>query len=227
MNKTTYTLLAAATLAAGSANAAILAGQTIGLDFGDVAPTNNFNGISSTGTSGDLVILADGSTTTGVTINVTTNNGNSFFNGDTGDSLTGLSSDYDVSNVTDWMGDIGGGARSITLTFSGLDSNLSYNLEGVIGGFSGNTATDGTAMTIGGTALSFAPDTASSDPRIVNFSGVTVDSGTSTTDGTLTITIDDATVPVISALTITAVPEPSSTALLGLGGLALIMRRRK
>lgn len=31
----------------------------------------------------------------------------------------------------------------------------------------------------------------------------------------------------ISAITLAAVPEPSSTALLGLGGLALIMRRRK
>ncbi|MEZ7957082.1 MAG: PEP-CTERM sorting domain-containing protein [Rubritalea sp.] len=31
----------------------------------------------------------------------------------------------------------------------------------------------------------------------------------------------------IDNFSITAVPEPSSTALLGLGGLALIMRRRK
>ncbi len=31
----------------------------------------------------------------------------------------------------------------------------------------------------------------------------------------------------VDSLTLTQVPEPSSTALLGLGGLALILRRRK
>lgn len=38
---------------------------------------------------------------------------------------------------------------------------------------------------------------------------------------------DGGTAHVINGFTVTAVPEPSSTALLGLGGFALILRRRK
>jgi hypothetical protein len=228
MKKHTYTLLAAATFAAaGSANAAILLGQSIGLDFGDVAATNNFNSIAATGTSGDLFILTDGTTTTGVTVTVSDDGSNNFFNDDSGDSLTGLSSDYNISNVTDWYGAGGSGTQTLTFVFSGLDSNLTYNIQGVIGGFTGNGVTDGTSMTIDGSTQDFSPDTMSSDPRIVNFSDISVDSGTGTTDGSLTITVQNGGIPVISALTISTVPEPSSTALLGLGGLALILRRRK
>jgi len=51
------------------------------------------------------------------------------------------------------------------------------------------------------------------------------------TDGDLTIGGDNsaafADVFQVSGNTLSLVPEPSSTALLGLGGLALILRRRK
>ena len=57
--------------------------------------------------------------------------------------------------------------------------------------------------------------------------------GTFTADGTETqniyahITWATSSVGPVNALQIRAIPEPSSTALLGLGGLALILRRRK
>ena len=53
------------------------------------------------------------------------------------------------------------------------------------------------------------------------------------TSGTLDLRVDEGLVAggdnrrVVSGLIISAVPEPSTTALLGLGGLALILRRRK
>ncbi|MGB0993246.1 MAG: PEP-CTERM sorting domain-containing protein [Akkermansiaceae bacterium] len=53
------------------------------------------------------------------------------------------------------------------------------------------------------------------------FSGVAAD-----VSGEFHITFDGGN-PTLQALEFTSVPEPSSTALLGLGGLALIMRRRK
>ena len=113
-------------------------------------------------------------------------------------------------------------AGLVTLTFSDLDASSVYNLS-LIGGRASN-GTDGpiaitTGTGAGGTLLNNGTQL---DLSITsNASGVIaftfVDTNTDFNDST-----------TLNAMRISApVPEPSSTALLGLGGLALIMRRRK
>lgn len=61
MNKLVYSLLAVGGLAI-NADAALVAGTEIGIDFGPTAPTNNFNQAAATAAygSGNLVITGTG-----------------------------------------------------------------------------------------------------------------------------------------------------------------------
>jgi hypothetical protein len=122
-----------------------------------------------------------------------------------------------------------------TFTISGLDISMNYNLaligpSNAAGGF-------GTDFTIGGDTKNATatgnpgsgngPLTFTEGDSHVLFSGLDGSSGSIT----FTIIDDDAdgVNGVLSGLQLesVAVPEPSTTALLGLGGLALILRRRK
>ncbi|MGD9419095.1 MAG: sulfatase family protein [Verrucomicrobiota bacterium JB025] len=173
---------------------------SVALDFGDTPPTNHFNDIPSNGTYGSLVRLSDGSPVDGVSVVV---DGPTFYLG-TGpnDSLTGLSSDYDVSNVTDWAGATG----AWSVTFYGLDDSMAYHIEGVIGGFTNNDLTDTTFLQAGTRTNMFTPDTASADPRIARIEGVR------SFGGILEIFVQPSTkVPVLSALMITAVDGGDSS----------------
>ena len=65
-------------------------------------------------------------------------------------------------------------------------------------------------------------------PAAYNF--ITIDSVTVAEGGSITVTIDNSNVAgtiAMDSVGITAVPEPTTTALLGLGGIALILRRRR
>ncbi|WP_372847193.1 sulfatase-like hydrolase/transferase [Pontiella sp.] len=167
---------------------------TIALDFGDTPPANHFNDISANGTYSSLVRLSDGSSVTGISVKVT---GPSFYKSDgPNDSLSGLSTDYDVSNVTDWAGD----GDTWTVMFYGLDDSLLYDIEGVIGGFTNNANTDYTFLQAGTLTNLFNPATASADPRIARIEGVR------SFGGVLEIAAKPGTVyPFLSALTLTTV----------------------
>uniref|UniRef100_UPI0035672103 sulfatase family protein n=1 Tax=Pontiella sp. TaxID=2837462 RepID=UPI0035672103 len=172
---------------------------TIALDFGAIPPANHFNEISADGTYSSLVRLSDGSSVTGVSVIVS---GPGFYNTGPNDSLTGLSGDYDVSNVTDWAGD----GDTWTVTFYGLDDSMAYNIEGVIGGFTNNALTDMTYVQAGSSTNLFNPATASVDPRIARIEGA------QSYGGILEIYVrPNAKVPVLSTLMITAV-EGGNTA---------------
>lgn len=179
--------------------AAIAAGDVIGLDFGDTSPANSFNDISANGTYGMLKRIADGNSVTGISVKVT---GASFYKS-TGpnDSLSGLSADYDVSNVIDWAG----ASDTWTVMFYGLDDSLIYDIEGVIGGFTNNANTDTTYLQAGTLTNRFVPAVASADPRIARISAAR------SFGGVLEIAAKPGSkVPVLSALTITAVESSTN-----------------
>jgi hypothetical protein len=106
-----------------------------------------------------------------------------------------------------------------TISFSDLDLSSVYNFSAIggrnSGGIDGNievttgTGTGGTLLN-DGTILDFSVTSDASGVIVLKFAGP--DSGQNAT---------------FNALSITSVPEPSTTALLGLGGLALILRRHK
>ena len=200
-----------------AANAAIFANDIIGLDFGITAATNNYNTLSAVNTgSTSLTELSGGSVITGVSV---TTSGFSFSNNDS-DHLVGtgpLSSNE--SNLTDWWGGSG------TITFSGLDDSLVYDLT--LGhAFNVNATNTDTTFTVDGTTITTYHDNVAGS-SYGTLTGLSTDGA-----GNLTISASPAAgsaVAAISALTLTAntVPEPTSAALLGLGGLALITRRKR
>ncbi len=84
------------------------------------------------------------------------------------------------------------------------------------------TARNANDITVNGTAISIDPNDSTA---IYAFNGISVNGSDQ-----IVISFDagsSTNVQHINAIELTAVPEPSSTALLGLGGLALILRRRK
>jgi hypothetical protein len=112
------------------------------------------------------------------------------------------------------------GTRTVDLTTTAANSMVFFS-QGLGGaGNNGNTA--------GMTADSGTLLTAEKDPS--NWTGQIVANQTIATAGTNTFAFTDGNVAggmVVATEFFEAVPEPSTTALLGLGGLALIMRRRK
>jgi len=113
----------------------------------------------------------------------------------------------------------------VTLTFSDLDVNTKYNLS-LIGG----RASAGTDGVIGITTGTVTDGTLTSNTLRNN--GTQLDlSIFSDSSGEIAFTFVDTNFTNINSTTLNAMsialPEPSSTALLGLGGVALMLRRRR
>ncbi|MFC5050452.1 PEP-CTERM sorting domain-containing protein [Rubritalea spongiae] len=223
----------------GTSSAAIILGDVISVDFGSTAPsTANWNQFTRTGAAGDfstnnLVRLADGANT-GVSITLTgattTNNGGNGANHLDASAFGGSSN---ATIYGDHIFDNTGGsiaARTLTFNITGLDESLTYNL---VGGFLRDSNAFENTYTVG-TDSRNSTESGGVYNNFHTFSniGVTsIDGGQPVgQQGVITLTVaasSAADIASISELTITAVPEPSSTALLSLGGLALILRRRK
>lgn len=223
-NQIIIAAVASLTLAASSAQGAVLiAGTAIGVDFGPTAPTNSFNQVSTT-TNG--TIIAGGVINTS---NVTVDNvafswsaNNPYFNNNDSISIAGQPAVFNESNLTDWLGisSDGGPTGVMTLTFTGLNNSLTYNLS--IGSGFGSNITD---VLWSASSQSATTDSDVGSVSYVSFTGLTTNgSGSLVITGTGTSPRPD--IVVVSALHLTAVPEPSAALLGGLSLLALLRRRR-
>jgi hypothetical protein len=217
---------AAATLAliAIPANAAVLiAGTEIGVDFGPTAPTNAFNQIS-TSTNGSISSgsLVNTSNVVVSGVGFSWSSTSSWFNNNDSISIAGQPAAFDESNLTDWMGisNNGGPTGIMTLTFTGLDNSLTYDL--VVGSGFNSDITD-VLWTAG--SQSATTDSSVGANSYVTLSGLSTDgSGNLVIVGSGTGSRPD--IVVVSALHLTAIPEPSAALLGSLGLLALLRRRR-
>lgn len=220
-------LVGLALLSAGSAHAAVLvAGTEIGVDFGPTTPTNNFNQVNPDP-------AADGSLAAGTLIDTTNvsvdgvgfswSTDRVWFNNSDSLEYAAQPAVFNDSNTTDWMG-ISGGDRAvpgiITLTLTGLNDSLTYDL--VIGARFGDNIAN-TSWTVDGQTL--LADATSDTNAYRFFTGLSTDGA-----GNLVMTGSGATnrldIATVSALHLTAVPEPSA-ALLGALGLLVLLRRRR
>ncbi|MFK7849814.1 MAG: PEP-CTERM sorting domain-containing protein [Akkermansiaceae bacterium] len=212
--------IAGLTLTATSADAALLA-VDFNRDSGSLTESGflaqDTSGISHTTTAGNILVT---------------------FTGQQGDFDRGASGGTNNSLYRDFIFDNNGGSPDITITLSGAgiaassdyimtfyayDSGDSSRRTGIIG-INGTTGPTLGPVVSQGTGV---PD--SLDEYAVT--------GTFTSDGVGNLTFGIDGLPggnertVINGFQLdavaVAVPEPSTTALLGLGGLALILRRRK
>ncbi len=230
--KTILPLLALAAMTTAS-QAALIAGDSLLVDFGkDTGETvGNWNNVSLPASPNNLFAT----TTPTLVADLVRFSDNAA----TGVSLTSSASatgnlgigGLDVTPVTKSFSGSGAiattaqadvlfvNSSTVALTFANLDNSLTYNLEimSLV-----PTARNANDITVNGTTISIDPNDSTA---IYAFNGISVNGSDE-----IVISFDagsSANVQHINAIELTAVPEPSSTALLGLGGLALILRRRR
>jgi hypothetical protein len=211
----------------GSASAAtIVAGTQIGFAPGPTVTDDVGNDWNDFAVSGLVTTIhdLDGVTLDGVSINFAAGGMN-----DAGENnWDGLSTNGGaapaefVDSVTTDLSH-----SNATVTITGLNTALTYNLYSTShGGGSGWDASEDVHSVTGDVSYGSSQLNrgASRLGAFHTFLGVSPD-----VTGTIVFTTSQpsSSNPAFNGLLINAVPEPSSTALLGLGGLALILRRRK
>ena len=253
-----FTLLAAfvatTMLGISSAQADLVLGDSVGIDFGSIAPAaginfNQFDAFNNSiadgaslahsaipGSTALVDLSGAGFTVVGAPLDFTVENqtGQSTSRANVTNGTTGPAPFDDSTVFQDSIISNNQGAAPLdpngyfNLTFSGLDDTLVYDLTG---GFDGNNANFDSILsagagagTVAGGGLLFAPGT----NNYVTLSGLETDGS-----GNLTVAVTRNSLHAnIGAITLTAVdtiavPEPSSAiALLGLFGLAMTKRRR-
>lgn len=241
--QTILTGLALAVGMTGAANAAITAGTTIGIDFGSTpyAGSGNFNDFGhpniadgAISTFAGTLINLDGGNVTGVGFSVENQSGDNtadalISNGSAGPTPFDESSIYVDGLISNQSGSTGGldAGGYLLLTFTGLDDSLTYNLTG---GFEGPNANFNATWSFdsGSTGISTNQNDSISSFVATSTDGYKSADGLQTDgSGNLVIQVTRTNHVTVGGLTLEVVPEPSTTALLGLGGLALILRRRK
>ena len=205
--KTTMSLAAAmgAIAMTTSANATILS-----VDFDDTAGTQA-GFISGTTTAAGPTVSISGA------VGIYTR----------GNAVDGVDPGFTYASLyNDWLY-----GTTVDFSISGLDANTAYEItwysyDGYwAGGSTTFEAKDGSDTS--GDTIESLTITAAGTPT-ANDDMAYTGTWTSTT-GTLDLTVSTAGASEVrvNGFEISAVPEPSTTALLGLGGLALILRRRK
>jgi hypothetical protein len=213
------TLMIVAFGLAGAASAGVILGDVLAIDFGATATsTANYNIASDTSTTvADLVRLSDGALT-GVSFGMT---------GVDQDNANNVASSVGLGNTTDAdiygdgiLANVNATSTAITMTFTGLDDTLTYDLMGGLARVDtqngpqkwvADWTADGQTVTSG----TFAAD------AYVTLSGL------SSTGGILSILVDgkDQYTP-IAQLELTVVPEPATLGLVvAMGGGLLWIRR--
>ena len=116
------------------------------------------------------------------------------------------------------------GGVTYTIALAGLNDSLTYNL--VIGGANGSNFNVDTTWTADGQSATTSGGTSSSTDgsgAFVSLTGLETDGS-----GNLVITgFKSSNYGAAAAFELTAVPEPGSLALLGLGGLLMAANRRR
>ena len=220
-------------LATTAQAATIAAGDVIKLDVSDAGDgagtkTADWNTLATTATpsiaSGSVIRHGDGAVVDNTTIALSGAGGEVGAIGPA--AWTGLGSDpyYNSLSYTDFFW-----GSDMTVTFGGLDAGLTYNvrLYHLLTEGTANvdlTVTDGAGF-INRTNLDRSDlfDTVPLSDDLI-FNGVSADGS-----GNIIVNVNSTAGVSIEAVVLEAVaiPEPTTTALLGLGGLALILRRRK
>lgn len=212
----------AAITVANSANAAIMAGDVIGFDFGtDDGSQANFNILAAPAdvTVEDVIRVSDGTAIAGVDFTFDDTPDNSGEN-----NASVVAPNFDLGDAAEDDVWFESNAGQWTLTFTGLDDSLIYNLTIGSQWASGNTTQNenrNTGWQIGATQLGTDAD--------VNADSYVTFSGVSSSSGTLVISTYDLnsnTVSTLSALTLTAVPAPAALPA-GIAMLGLVAMRRR
>lgn len=213
---------------AAAANASIIAGDVIAIDFGSTSTTESGWNTGVTSSISNLIAQATG-VDTGVDLTIAEVAGGTPASNDSvfvdGSTLGG-------SGIDDIYGDglisSGTGNDSFSLTFTGLDDSLTYNL--FAGGLT--VASDfGATWTISTTSADGAVQTNSYQDTegYISFEGIT------SVDGTFTLVLNDISdgrSPVdgrnigLSELKLTVIPEPATIGMLGLGAVVMMAIRR-
>lgn len=223
--------LAAIAFTVNSANAAVLSsGTSIGIDFGPTAPTNNFNQVNPDPAAGGSIAAGGLVSTTNVTVDgvgFSWASASNFFNNNDSISIAGQPAEFNESNLTDWIGISSSGtnpAGVITLTLTGLNDLLTYDL--LIGsGFDSDIAD----VLWSADSKSGLSDSSSGPNSFVTLTDLSTDGSGNLVivgTGTGTTTALRKDIVIVSALHLTAIPEPSTALLGALGFLALLRRRR-
>lgn len=217
-------------LSSSASAASIVVGTKIGIAPDSGTPTdivgNDWNEFTASNTTDNTIHDLDNATLTGVSVQFAGGGINTAGE----DNWVGLSTnggsapaEFVDSVTTDLL------FNNATITITGLDTNFTYNLYSVNSG--------------GGPGFDGAQDTHSVTGD-VSYGSSTLTRGASRTNGAfhtfLGVSPDGAGTIVFATtqpvgtnaafnglLIVAAVPEPSTTALLGLGGLALILHRRR
>ena len=216
MNKTT--LIKASLLLASiqCSSAAIVAGDVLRLDFGVNTLATGYTGITAaTANTGSVTDIGG----TGVNLSLATNSSSAFGNSGATNAALGY---FDANVARDFIHiyDTSIAEKTITLTFSGLDSSLFYNLSLAQGEFSNAGQVNGQTLTADSQSVGYGNNT------YVSLTGLSADSS-GNLEIVLTSNSGAAAIASLSGLNLRAVPEPTSMSLLGLGGLALLARRKR
>jgi len=220
----TYSKIIIASLATGlavvQAQAAFTTGDSIFVDFGHTAFTGHENTISSSLSAlsiADAIRFSDGATT-GVGIAVAKSGGTwTEANTSAGTGPNALNT-TDASVYSDALGINNGAGSTMSITFTGLNDSLTYDLTGGVSSVSNYK----TGWTIAGSPRQLSDATASGG--YISFTELTSSANTLT----ITLDYDGLRHLAVSQLQLTAVPEPGTYALLGgLLALGYVMVRRR